>query len=416
MLADVNGDGRADIIGFGASNVFVSLSNGNGTFGAPISSSPGFTKNIGGWTDNNNFPRLVRDVNGDGRADIVGFGASNVFVSLSNGNGTFGAPISSSPGFTKNVGGWTDNNNFPRLLADVNGDRRADLIGFGASNVFVSLSNGNGTFGTPTAYSPGLTKNVGGWTDNNNYPRVAGDVNNDGKADLIGFGASDVFVSLSGSSPSPSPSPTPTPTPTPTGYYRDLSLSETQWDQQSGDNTQFEQNPFGGGGDQRGKTDDRIEQIYTDLSNAIFGSRVPMTAGYAYDQSYYNGVVINGSTGWWHAGLDIGAANGATIKAPIGGTVAWLSGSGDGNIFVGVNSDDGRQWVYGHLKSSSGLWQGKRINAGETVGIVGALNHLHLEVENGLAYGGTNGAMKNQGTLLSVTVSPLMAYWQWRNR
>jgi hypothetical protein len=406
LTGDVNGDGRADIVGFGASDVFVSFGNSNGTFGAPIASSPGFTKNVGRWTDNNNFPRLLADVNGDKRADIVGFSASNVFVSFGNSNGTFGAPIASSPGFTKNVGRWTDNNNFPRLTGDVNGDGRADIVGFGASNVFVSSGNSNGTFGTPIAYSPGLTKNVGDWTDNNNYPRVAGDVNNDGKADLIGFGASDVFASLAGAV-----------TPPPLDYYPELSsLSETQWDRQSGDNNQFEQYPYGGGGDQRGKTDDRIEQIYTDLSKAIFGSRIPMTAGYAYDQSYYNGVVIKGTTGWWHAGLDIGANNEATIKAPIGGTVKWTSGSGDGNIFVGINSDDGRQWVYGHLKSKDGLSLGKRINTGETVGIVGALNHLHLEVENGLAYGNTDGAMKNQETLLSVTVSPLMAYWKWRNQ
>jgi len=198
LTGDVNGDGRADIVGFGGTNVFVSFGNTNGTFGDPIASYLPFTKNVGGWTDNNNYPRVVGDVNGDGRADIVGFGGTNVFVSFGNTNGTFGDPIASYLPFTKNVGGWTDNNNFPRLLADVNGDNRADIIGFGDTNVFVSLSNGNGTFGTQAGYSASLTKNVGGWTDNNNLPRVAGDVNNDGKADLIGFGYSDVFVSLSG--------------------------------------------------------------------------------------------------------------------------------------------------------------------------------------------------------------------------
>jgi hypothetical protein len=166
------------------------------SYNSLISSSPGLTKNRGGWTDNNNYPRLTGDVNGDGRADIVGFGETNVFVSLGNTNGTFGAPIASSPSFTKSVGGWTDNNNYPRVVGDVNGDGTADIVGFGETEVYVSLSNGNGTFGTPTAYSAPLTKNVGGWTDNNNYPRVVGDVNNDGKADLIGFGESDVFVSL----------------------------------------------------------------------------------------------------------------------------------------------------------------------------------------------------------------------------
>jgi hypothetical protein len=196
LTGDVNGDGRADIVGFAYTDVYVSFGNTNGTFGAPIASSPPLTKTLGGWTDNNNYPRVVGDVNGDGRADIVGFGDTFVFVSFGNTNGTFDAPIASSPGFTKSLGGWTDNNNYPRLLADVNGDNRADIIGFGYTNVYVSLSNGNGTFGTPIAYSPGgLTKN-GSWTDNNTYPRVAGDVNNDGKADLIGFGEYDVYVSL----------------------------------------------------------------------------------------------------------------------------------------------------------------------------------------------------------------------------
>jgi hypothetical protein len=139
---------------------------------------------------------VVGDVNGDGRADIVGFGDTFVLVSFGNTNGTFGAPIVSSPGLTKNLGGWTDNNNYPRVVGDVNGDGRADIVGFGDTFVLVSFGNTDGTFGAPIVSSPGLTKNVGGWTDNNNYPRVAADVNNDGKADLIGFGETDVFVSL----------------------------------------------------------------------------------------------------------------------------------------------------------------------------------------------------------------------------
>jgi murein DD-endopeptidase MepM/ murein hydrolase activator NlpD len=206
MLGDVNGDGRDDIVGFGANRVFVSLSNGNGTFGVPIASLPsstnGFTTGVGGWTNNNTYPRMLGDVNGDGRDDIVGFGTNHVFVSLSNGNGTFGVPIASLPsstnGFTTGVGGWTDNNNYPRVLADVNGDNRDDIVGFGGSSVFVSLSNGNGTFAAPASYNIALTKNNGSWTDNNNYPRIVGDVNGDRKDDLIGFGASDVFTSLSG--------------------------------------------------------------------------------------------------------------------------------------------------------------------------------------------------------------------------
>jgi hypothetical protein len=164
LTGDVNGDGRADIVGLGETEVYVSFGNTNGTFGAPIASSPPLTKTLGGWTDNNNYPRVVGDVNGDGRADIVGFGDTFVFVSFGNTNGTFDAPIASFPGFTKNVGGWTDNNNYPRVVGDVNGDGRADIVGFGETDVFVSFGNTNGTFGAPIASSPSFTKSVGGWT------------------------------------------------------------------------------------------------------------------------------------------------------------------------------------------------------------------------------------------------------------
>ena len=70
---------------------------------------------------------------------------------------TFQAAISSSPrdgGFTNERGGWTNNNDFPRMSADVNGDGKADIVGFGGNAVYVSLSNGDGTFQTATASSP----------------------------------------------------------------------------------------------------------------------------------------------------------------------------------------------------------------------------------------------------------------------
>ena len=140
-----------------------------------------------------------------------------------------------------------------------------------------------------------------------------------------------------------------------------------------------------------------------------------MTAGYLYDTSYRNF-----TRGNYHAGIDIGAGYNTPVKAAIGGTIAWIGkDTRDGYAFVGINSDDGRQWVYGHLKSTSGLSENKRINAGDQIGVVGNYpggTHLHLEVQNGYTYGNTNGASTDQNFLKNVTVSPLMAYWQWRNK
>jgi hypothetical protein len=44
-----------------------------------------------------------------------------------------------------------------------------------------------------------------------------------------------------------------------------------------------------------------------------------MTAGYAFDKSYQQGVVINSTTGWSHTGIDFGAPIGSSIKAAVGG-------------------------------------------------------------------------------------------------
>jgi hypothetical protein len=198
LLADVNGDGMADIIGFGADRVGVSLATGNGQFASPVPGIQNFTFNAGGWVSDDQYPRQLADVNGDGMADIVGFGADGVMVSLATGNGHFASPVSGIQNFAFNAGGWVSQDQYPRELADVNGDHMADIIGFGADGVVVSLATGNGHFASPVsgiqnfAFNPG----AGGWTSEHQYPRLLADVNGDGMADIIGFGADQVSVSL----------------------------------------------------------------------------------------------------------------------------------------------------------------------------------------------------------------------------
>ena len=191
MMADVNGDGKADIVGFGYDGVYVSLSTGSG-FGPASIWITGYGHNYG-WTDNNTTPRMMADVNGDGKADIVGFGGNGVYVSLSTGSGFPTAPLWIT-GYGQNYG-WTNNNNYPRTLADVNGDGKADIVGFGYNGVYVSPSTGSG-FPTAPVWTSGFSY-ADTWTDNINYPRIVADVNGDGKADIVGFGASEVYVSLS---------------------------------------------------------------------------------------------------------------------------------------------------------------------------------------------------------------------------
>ncbi|GAU80580.1 PQQ-dependent sugar dehydrogenase [Bosea sp. BIWAKO-01] len=196
QLADVNGDGRADIVGFGEVGVYVSLATGGGSFGPQSFALANFAPSAGGWTSDDRYPRQLADVNGDGRADIVGFGEGGVYASLATGDGSFGPQSFALANFAPSAGGWNSDDRFPRQLADVNGDGRADIVGFGEDGVYVSLATGGGSFAPPALALANFAPSAGGWTSDDRYPRQLADVNGDGRADIVGFGEVGVYVSL----------------------------------------------------------------------------------------------------------------------------------------------------------------------------------------------------------------------------
>ncbi len=155
-IGDFNGDGKADlVVGNGNSNnLSVLLGNGDGTFQAAVNYSGAYD-----WV-------VTGDFNGDGITDLASLGAGGASVMLGKGDGTF-FPQAIYP---------TGSGSFGISAGDFNGDGRVDLAvsNNGDNDVTILLGNGDGTFRTAGRFATG------------GRPRdvTVGDFNGDGKADL----------------------------------------------------------------------------------------------------------------------------------------------------------------------------------------------------------------------------------------
>ena len=164
--ADLNGDGKQDLVIANATSntVSVLLGNGVGGFAARVSYNTGSAP-VG---------VVVTDLNGDGKLDVAAAnsGAGNVSILYGNGDGTLQAAVN------RNVVGS------PRSLfaADLNGDLSMELL---------AGTNGGGSSGKSTVYIVQfLDVNMSGYFFYNiwNLGAVTGvaaaDLNGDGKIDV----------------------------------------------------------------------------------------------------------------------------------------------------------------------------------------------------------------------------------------
>ena len=179
LAVDFNGDGRADLVLFGSTGLYLSLSNGDGTYAAPAAISlPGDLHCEVSTVD-------AGDINGDGFADIVatypgdascypysGNTPAGFFVLLGNGKGSF-------------TGSFTTFGLTPYLikLADLNGDGKLDVVLSDENNtndfyyLYAIPGNGDGTFNTGASQyvlENSLVSSI-----------VPGDFDGDGKTDLV---------------------------------------------------------------------------------------------------------------------------------------------------------------------------------------------------------------------------------------
>ncbi len=177
-IGDVDGNGADDL-------VFINIESGLVSTGVSFSDGRNFSRQTfydqtrwsGGTVGGTMF---IEDVNGDRNDDILFSthqdGVNNVTVFLSRGDGTFSDAVTQKVG----SGGFSD---YRRFGGDVNGDGRFDLIynnltHNGSENItYVALAQSNGTFILQQAQNHG--------SGFQQYWTTTGDVNGDGRADVV---------------------------------------------------------------------------------------------------------------------------------------------------------------------------------------------------------------------------------------
>ena len=165
---DFNGDGHADlaIVNFSDHSISVPLGNGDGTFKAARAYS----------VDLDRKSVAAGDLDGDGKPDLVVTNFCGTDATCS-GNGTVSVLLEVGDGTYKLAASYPlGAGPLSVALADVNGDKKLDLIAVnrGDKSVSVLLGNGDGTFQSALTYPAGTSPTA----------LAIGDFNKDGKLDL----------------------------------------------------------------------------------------------------------------------------------------------------------------------------------------------------------------------------------------
>jgi hypothetical protein len=224
-LADFDGDGKLDIVGYGNGadgHVSVMLDNGEGGFkkGVEVEYAGSSHGNIAVGDFNrdgamdfalNGYPGIkvylnagkgkfsagvgyagegvglvTADFNGDGRLDLATYDAKHVYLWMGKAGGAFAKPVAID--LTEEHGATGDG----LRTADFNGDGKPDIAAFGQSGytsaVTILLNKGDGTFGEPISFKVAENGEASAM--------AAGDLNGDGKADLVVSNRKNVLVFL----------------------------------------------------------------------------------------------------------------------------------------------------------------------------------------------------------------------------
>ena len=203
-LGDVNGDGKPDACVRRSTGVWCALNDGTGHFLSYTLWSQAFSDAAGFQSDSTGGTVQLADLNGDGKADVCARSSAGLVCALANATGTgFGAAALWSSGTDfSDAAGFGGAATYYRTvhLADVNGDGKADACARGPSGIVCALNQSGARFAAATLWLADFSDASGFLPDAYGTTIQFGDIDGDGKADVCGRGPSNVRCAVSSGS------------------------------------------------------------------------------------------------------------------------------------------------------------------------------------------------------------------------
>jgi hypothetical protein len=185
QCADIDGDGRAELLARGARGIVVYRFEPSTRQWVQLPDGPALS-DAGGWYLPQ-YRSTIRcaDIDGDGRAELLARGAAGIQAYKCDPTTHAWAQLPNGPELS-DAAGWSNQQYYATIqYADVDGDGRAELVARGSAGIHVYRCDPASHTWSGPFYGPALS-DASGWAGVHYYSTIhCADVDGDGRAELL---------------------------------------------------------------------------------------------------------------------------------------------------------------------------------------------------------------------------------------